>query len=384
MNTTVKAAVSYGPGDIRLEEFPMPKPERGAAVIKVDMCGVCGTDKHTYKGETIQNKGTENEISIPFPIIQGHEIVGTIVDIDEQGSKTLDYNGNVLRPGDRVTICPDVVCGKCHYCKYVPTYPWCEHMQFTYGNTRSIHEGASLYGGFAEYLYVDPGARLYKVPEGLSDSLAVLTEPMCVTYALDKTREFYTFAGEGMGFGDTIVIQGMGPIGLMHLIKARMLGAGKIIATDVSDYKLETAKAFGADVVLNSAKTTPEERIDIVLQNTRGLGADVVIECVGKPIVINEGLHMLRKAGTYLEVGMFVDMGPADMNMHVVCAKSLRIVGMYNHSHQHYMHSMDMLLRYQDKFPWEKFVTHQFPLEKTEEAIQKSMQDDCMKVVIAP
>ena len=110
------------------------------------MAGICGTDKHSYKGESVQYKGTKNEIDIPYPIIQGHENVFVIEEIDELGSRTLDFDGNILKPGDRVTMCPDVVCGICWYCKNFPTYPWCEHMLFSYGNMRSCNYGQHLYG----------------------------------------------------------------------------------------------------------------------------------------------------------------------------------------------------------------------------------------------
>lgn len=293
MKTMVKAAVLVEPGHIEIREFPMPKLGKGAAIAKVKLAGVCGTDKHSYKGESVQYKGTANEIDIPYPIIQGHENVLVIEEIDDEGSRKLDYDGNILKPGDRVTMCPDVVCGECWFCKNIPSYPWCNEMLFSYGNMRSCNDGKHLYGGFSEYIYIEPGTRLYKVPDELPDEMAVLTEVLCVAYTLDKAKEFNSFSLEGFNFGDTMVIQGMGPLGLAHLIKARMMGAGKIIATDISDYKLNLAKEFGADIVLNVNKTTEEERVDLVMQETDGRGADLAVECVGQPHVVPEGLRML-------------------------------------------------------------------------------------------
>ena len=115
-------------------------------------------------------------------------------------------------------------------------------MLFSYGNMRSCNYGQHLYGGCSEYIYIEPGTRLYKVPDGLPDNMAVLSEVMCVTSALDKAKEFNSFSLEGFNYNDTVVIQGVGPIGLAHVIKARMMGAGKIIVTDISDYKLNLAK----------------------------------------------------------------------------------------------------------------------------------------------
>ena len=368
MAKMVKAAVLVEPGRIEIQEFPMPKLGKGAAIGRMVMAGVCGTDKHTYKGESVQNKGTKNEIQIPYPIIQGHENVLIIEEIDREGSLNLEYDGNILKPGDRVTMCPDVVCGKCWYCKNMPSYPWCEKLQFSYGNMRSCLDGNHLYGGFAEYIYIEPGTRLYKIPDALPDKVAVLTEVLCVTWTLDKAKEFNAFSLEGFNFNDTVVVQGVGPLGLAHVIKARMMGAGKIIVTDISDYRLNLAREFGADIAINVKNTTEEERIELVMQETRGRGADIVVECAGIPSVVPEGLRMLRKAGMYLEPGNFVDTGGVMLNIHEICAKNLRIVGMCNHTHNSYQACMEMMVRSLDWFPWDKFVSHVYPLAQAEEA----------------
>ena len=154
--------------------------------------------------------------------------------------------------------------------------------------------------------------------------------------------------------------------------------------TDVSDYRLDLAKQFGADVAINVTRTTEAERIELVRQETRGLGAAIVCECVGKPMVVNEGLKMLRKAGMYIEVGNFVDCGDSPINIHEICANNLRIVGMTNHTHNCYRQMMNMMARSLHQFPWEKYVSHVYPLDKALDALYKSMTLDCMKVAIKP
>ena len=384
MAQMIKAAVLTAPGHMELREFPLPTPQKGAAVAKVLSAGICGTDKHTYRGETKQYAGTRSEADVAFPLIQGHENVLEIVDIDKEGSEHLEFYGHKLKPGDRVTMCPDVTCGTCFYCTHFPVFPWCDSLQFGYGNSRSCAEAPHLFGGFAEYIYIVPGTRLYKVPDALPDDIASLTELMCVAYSLDKAKEFYSFSGEGFSFNDTVVVQGVGPLGLAHIIKARMLGAGKIIATDLSDYKLELARAFGADYTLNVNKTTAEERLDFVHEHTHGLGADLVVECVGRPHVVSEGISMLRKAGMYLETGNFVDCGPAEVSINEICTKNIRVIGMSNNAYTGYRPSMEMMVRTLDQFPWERFISHRFPLEQAEEAIRTSMSPDSMKVIIKP
>ena len=227
MSETVRAAVSLAPGKIEIQELPMPKLEKGSAIVRVNLAGICGTDKHYFKGQTKQGVGTQNEVDISFPLIQGHENVATIVDIDEEGSKKLDFDGNVLKPGDRVTMCPDVVCGECFYCKHIPNYPWCTKLRFGYGAMPNKNSDTTLYGGFAEYMYIAPGTRLYKVPDGMPDSLAVLTEPMCVTYSLDKAKEFYSFACEGFAFGDTVGGPGRWSAGIDARDQSAHAGRGK-------------------------------------------------------------------------------------------------------------------------------------------------------------
>ncbi len=384
MEKTVRAAVVEGPGKIGFRDLPYPKLEYGdgGAIMKSIASGICGTDKHTFKGETKQNTGTATAFEAAYPLIQGHEAVGIIEEI-APGTVRKDFYGNELRPGDRITFCPDIVCGECHYCRTSPWYPWCEDpSRECYGNSMSCEQGKFLNGAFAEYMYLYPKAYLYKVPDKLSNDLACLTEVMCVTYTLDKAKELFAFDGEGFEFGGAVVVQGCGPLGLAHVIKARMMGAGTIIVTDISDYKLQLAKDFGADITLNVTNTTAEERIDIVRQATHGFGANVVCECSGVPSVVPEGLEMVRKTGVYLECGHFVDVGDTKVNFHKICAKNIRIVGMNNHAVTGYVPTMEMMLRHENDFPWKKFFSHHFKLKDYEKAIRTSMSPESMKVIV--
>ncbi|MBR2860239.1 MAG: zinc-binding dehydrogenase [Clostridia bacterium] len=386
MAKTVNAAVLTAPGCVEIQQFPYPDvlPE-GGAIIRTELSGICGTDKHTFKGEIRQYAGTAQEISTPFPIIQGHENVGIIEEITKEGSKKLDFDGNELKVGDRVVMCPDTSCGECWFCKHIPDYPWCNDIR-SYGNSFSCANPPHLFGGFSEYMAITNKVKLYKVPEGMPPEIAVFAELFDVTYSLDKAKELYAFDGEGFAFGDTVAILGAGPLGIMHMIKARMLGADKIIMTDTSQFRLDIAKQFGADVTLCLANTTEDERVDLVKQLTGGRGADVVVECAGEPEAFPEALRMVRKAGTILVVGNFVDVGrDVVLKPHEICAKNVRILGMSNHSISGYNPSMRMMQRYQNQFPFEKLITHRYALKDAKEAILKSMDySQCMKIVIDP
>ena len=372
------------PGKLEIQEFPFPELEDGALLLEVEMCGICGTDKHTWRGETQQYAGTGSESVTPFPIIPGHEVIGTVAEINDRARPRLDFDGEVLREGDRVALCPDVVCGECYNCRHTFAFPWCENLR-GYGNAFTSAESPHLFGGWAEYMYILPGAFVYKVPEGLPLRVAVMAELMAVSYNLDKTKEFYTLAGEGFATGSTVVIQGVGPMGICHLIKARVMGAGDIVATDLSDYRLALAREFGADHTLNVAQTSEAERIEFVRGLTGGRGADIIVECAGVPEAVPEGLEMLRKGGVYVEAGNFVDTGEVLLNPHRhLCAKNVRLIGMTNHPFTGYTPSMALMQRYASAFPFERFVTHEYPLAQAEEALLKSMEPDCMKVAIVP
>jgi L-iditol 2-dehydrogenase len=382
----VKAAVMVKPGRIEVQEFPYPVVADDAMLMKVELSGICGTDKHSYRGETKQYAGTNAEMSIPFPIIPGHEIVGTIVEVGKYANRAIKTYGQTINKGDRVVICPDIFCGRCYYCRNYSGFIWCDNMR-TYGVSMTCATPPHLFGGWAEYLYILPGTFVYKVPESISTTAAVLTEPMTVTYNLDKAKEFYSMSGDGFKTGDTVVIQGVGSLGLLHAIKARMLGAGDIIAIDSSEFRLNMAKEFGVDICLNISKTTQKERIEAVKTMTHGIGADVVVECTGVPVAIKEGLALVRKGGMYIVTGMFVDKGEISINPHRdLCAKNIRLIGQTNHPPSGYLPSLKLMEKFAKFFPpFEKIVTHKFPLDRAAEAMDLSMNADLtMKVAIAP
>lgn len=379
MSKTARAVTVLEPHKLEVREYEIPPLREGGLLVRMEMSGICGTDKHTYRGETTQYGGTVNEQVSPFPLICGHENVGIVV---ETTPSAADFYGEEIREGDRITMCPDVVCGKCHNCRHIFAYSWCENWR-GYGNSFRADE-EPLMGGWGEYMVIIPEAFVYKVPEGLAPELAVYTEIMACTYALDKAKEFSSIASEGFLTDDTVLIQGVGPLGMAHLIKARMMGAGKIIVTDGSDYRLRMAREFGADEALNVETTSREERIELVHQWTSGRGVDLGIECVGYPDAFPEGIEMIRRGGMYLLEGMFVDVGEIPVNPHLLVSKSLRLVGLSNHPFTGYGPSMDLMLRYQDQLPLDRFVTHRFGLDQAQEAMDTALNLECMKVVFAP
>ena len=380
----IRAAVLTAPGQYEVQEFPEPELEDGALLMEIEMSGICGTDKHTYLGETKQYAGTAAETDTPFPIIQGHENVGIVSEITPKAAESLEFYGRPLKVGDRITMCPDIVCGQCYECKHVMGYVWCQHSD-CYGNSYTSAKAPHLMGGWAEQMYIRPDTFVYKVPSGLTPRVAVLAELMACTASLDKLKEFSSYAMEGFNSGDTVVVIGAGPLGLLHVVKADMMGSGQIIATDLSEHRLAFAKRCGADSTLNVSQTSGEDRIEAVMQATDGRGADVVLHMANTPASFIEGVEMLKRGGMMLEMGNFADTGEIAMNVHRhICSKNIRLIGLTNHPSTGYGPALDLLERYGDRYPFEDFVSHEYALDDVDTAMHMSMNPQSLKVVMNP
>src|SRR6202522_1361188 len=375
----VLAATLVKPGKYEIREYPLPEPAAGCVLIRMEMSGICGTDKHTFQGYTTQYGGR----ALEFPIIQGHENVGTIAAIGGDGNYT-DFEGIPLREGDRVVVGANVCCGQCYYCRHDFPYYCCESTT-DYGNNLSAKDPPHLFGGWSQYIYIVPGSFLVKVPDDLPSEVAVLTEIMAVTVGLDRAKQMSAFPNESFRFDDTVVVLGVGPLGMCFLMKARMLGAGTIIAVDFSDYRLDFAKKLGADQTINAGKYSQAQRLQMIKDLTNGRGADMVIECAGVPQAVPEALEMLRVGGLLVEAGNFSDLGEVPISPHRnLCAKSARILGVGGEEPAAHGPGMRQMARYMQHYPLQEFVTHRYGLRDVEAAMQKSMQADSMKVVLQP
>jgi L-iditol 2-dehydrogenase len=186
-------------------------------------------------------------------------------------------------------------------------------------------------------------------------------------------------------FDDSVVVLGVGPLGMCFLMKARMLGAGTIVAVDLSAYRLAMAARLGADHIVDASRTTLRDRLAFVREATRGRGADVVVECAGVPQVIPEALEMLRTGGMLVEAGNFSDLGEVAINPHRhLCSKNVRILGVGGEEAASYGPSMRQLLRYMRHYPVREFVSHCCRLDDVDAAVAQSIAPDSMKVVIDP
>jgi threonine dehydrogenase-like Zn-dependent dehydrogenase len=373
--SSVRAAVMTAPGELEVQRFPVPEPEPGAVVMRVRLSGICGTDKHTFRGETLQYAGTPHERQIEYPLICGHENVGVV---EAVGGEVRAQDGSPIRPGDRIVPGANVPCGACWYCLNDQPYYLCEHLE-DYGNSLNVSRAPSLHGGWSELMYLLPRTPLFRVPDELPDELAVLTEVMAVTHGVEAARRV-----SGLAFGESVVVYGVGPLGLCHLIKSRLLGCGKLVAIDRFVSRLETAAELGATLTLNASNLDDGELIARVREHTTR-GADVVHDCTGVPQTFVNALRMVRPGGVVVESGAFVDLGPVEINPNRdICTTNVTVIGIGGETATSYAPALELLTRNRDRLPIDKIVTHRLGLEDAREALELAQRDGAMKVVLDP
>jgi threonine dehydrogenase-like Zn-dependent dehydrogenase len=378
----VKTAVMTGTGQMEIRSYPYPEIDNDSAIMKIEMCGICGTDKHIYKGDSSEIRGK----SI-FPFIDGHEMIGTIVEIGKNAAHSMEADNQILKIGDRVAVAVEINCGKCWYCKNQYDNATCKDQVRAYGIHPTCDEPPHLMGGFAEYMYIYPNSILFKIPENMPTEVAVFVEEMAVAYhALARAAQPYPPIKEGFGPGDTVAVLGNGPLGALHGIMAKIQGAGTIIATDLADYRLDIAKDLFADHIINASNTTPEERVKKVLELTDGIGPDLVIETAGEPEVFIEALEMVRKSGTVLEIGNWVDReDTVELNvMKHITSKNLHIHSVY-HCGNNWGPVIRVMDRFSSQFQFEKLISHRMNLEEIVENMSiVTDPNKCMKVEVMP
>jgi len=355
----VLALQCTGINKLELTRFEKPEPRHDSALLKIKLSGICGTDIH----------GIEGKRSVKFPFIPGHEIVAFVDSFGKDANKFIKIiNGPEIKIGDRVTINPRIVCGKCYYCT---NFPMNQEMCINSITATSI--GSSnyphLFGGWAEYIYLLPGSEIIKLPDDLSDKNATLIEPYtCAVGCIDRYSHIHNrIAGDAFEINDTVVIYGVGAIGILMVAGFYLAGAKNIIAIDTIKEKLVLAKEFGANHTINVSDTNANERIKIVKELTENLGAGVVIESCGIPEMINEGINVLKRRGILFEIGHLLDAGQSRINPYVLCRNEIQILGHYAYpSSQSMLFAAKLLER--GELPYEKLLKF-FRLDQYKEVI---------------
>ena len=369
MNATghdaVRAAVIPGPNrPVEVRTFPRPELEDGAVLLRNLYSEVCGTDLHLQEGRLAET---------PYPLIPGHANVGVI---EELRGDVCDVAGNRLAAGQQVTFLDvHATCGACWFCLVAKATTRCPNRK-VYGITYGADDG--LMGGWSEYVHLRPGVRIIPLPEGLSPE-TVIGGGCGLPTALHAVERSDILLGE------TVLVQGTGPVGLSCVALARLRGAYKIIAIGAPQQRLDAAARMGADLCLDVENTSAEERRAAVLEATSGRGVDTAIEASGNPAAVPEGLNLVRDNGTYTIVGQYTDHGPIELNPHLdINKKHLDVRGVWGIDYSHFHRVLLLQERYNDLFHWERLITHRFGLEEANQALDAVRSGQAIKAVIEP
>jgi threonine dehydrogenase-like Zn-dependent dehydrogenase len=374
MGQKFRAYVFLEPGKGEIRTFETPEITEERALLKVEACGICGTDKHYFQGHSP---------AAPFPFISGHEFIGTIVQLGKKASEGMAVFGGPLQEGDRVAVGPaSLGCGTCPLCLTMPHRPALCPNRSVYGFS-STKKTPPYFGGFSEYICLYPKSYVFKLPKDMSLKRAVLTEP--VAAALRAVERAYNpgeaFMGHGYGAGRIAMVLGAGPIGAMTVACLRYTGAGMIIAQDLFPGRLELAKKMGADVLIDGTQPL-QKRLDEVRKLTNGLGPDVVIEAAGAPPAFQEALEFVRRGGKLIEVGHFTDNGTTAIHPFTICFKDVDIHGSWSYPAVIFRDAISFLER--ATLPVEDAVSHVLPLDDFQKGMDLTGAEKAGKIAIAP
>jgi threonine dehydrogenase-like Zn-dependent dehydrogenase len=319
-----------------------------------------------------------------MPLVMGHEFAGVLEGFGPD-FPARDVYGKELRVGDTVVVGTTLSCGVCHYCRFVPHREnLCQNVNI-YGITLGCDVEPFVRGGYADLTYLFPQTWLFSLPPNVTLKMAALSDPIaCGTRALERAFiPGVPWAGEGMGLGRSVVIQGLGPIGILTGAAARAMGGSPVIGIDRIPMRMEMARRFGFDEVLSLDELPEvEDRVEAVRGMTGGLGADVVVEVVGLPAAFAESLRLVRKGGKVVEFGHFTDNGTTPLNPQHIVNLDVDILGSYAYPSSQIGTSLAFLSRYADVYPFEDLVSHTFGVEDTERAIAASRDKLCVKAMV--
>ncbi len=337
---------------LEIWEFPVPDPEPGAAVVRITLANVCGSDLHVWRGELDPRKR-----NWALPRHHGHEMTGRIEKLGD-GLKT-DSDGQPLAVGDRVVFryffpcnrCKNCLAGKSRACpsRYAHTAVPCT-------------EWPHFNGGWGDYFYVRPGGTIFKVKD------ETLTDDMLAGINCAFSQVICGMDVGTLSSGETVVIQGAGGLGLYAIAAAKERGAGQVIVVDGVAERLDLAESFGADQIVDIRELPePGQRAARIRELTNGWGADVVMDVAGFPQVVAEGLTMMAQGARYVEIGN-ISPGltfPADPSFWVT--NNASIFGILVYEARHLREALRLLQTKRHLYPFQKIISHKFPLEQVNE-----------------
>ncbi|MZK52084.1 zinc-dependent alcohol dehydrogenase [Clostridium beijerinckii] len=361
---TGRVAMLVDKRKFEIQEYEIPEITDDQILLKVEGCGVCGTDAHEYKND-------------PFgiiPIVLGHEGTGEIVKIGK--NITCDTIGKPLKVGDKI-VTSVFTCGTCGPCRDMPSRPnLCDNLG-CYG--LMTDDKTHFNGYFGEYLVLRKGSSVFNVSAYDLDA-RVLIEPFAVAvHALERAKTTGL-----LKFNSKVVIQGCGPIGLCMLATVRTLGITDIIAIDGSDSRLEIAKELGASHTFNFTEYNSFDAMKDKIEQTIGSGADFAFQCTGVPSAASNVYKLVRRGGGACEVGFFVNNGECSINPHFdFCNKEITLVGSWAYSVEDYPKTIALMDAMKNlNLPYNKLITHRYSLDEITEALEMNLSMQGIKVAI--
>lgn len=347
MNGTMRAAVLVKPGVIEIQERRIPSAGDDQVLIQVKAVGLCGSDIHYYQ------HGKIGPYVVEKPIILGHEASGIIVSV---GSKVTH-----LAVGQRVSVEPGAACGRCVHCK-TGRYNLCKGVEFL--------ATPPFDGAFCEYIAMRADC-VFPVPDSMSDEDAAMMEPFSV--GLHATRRGRLQQGE------TVVIMGMGPIGLVTAAAAKARGAKRIIGVDLEDFRLQTALHMGATHIVNLRK---EDLLHKIRQFTHEEGADLAVETAGNITAVQTALTLVKRGGRLAIVGLPPENN-ALFNVPFIVDNEVDLCGVFRYRNT-YPEGIHIVSGGQANL--RPMVTHRMSLNDTRQAFEQAITDkgNTIKIVIHP
>ena len=350
-------------GELEIREYPLPRVEQGALLVRVTCCTICGSDILAWSGKK----------KAPFPIILGHEIVGRIVKL---GAGVVSDSGNrTLKVGDRITWTIMDNCGKCYYCRGKGLMMKCLNLK-KYGHD-CCDDYPHFTGGFAEYCYITPGTCVIKVPDELTDAEAAPANCALATVVAGwEAADLKPF--------ENVLIQGAGALGFYAAALAKHYGCRRIIVTDILPHRLEAIREFGATDTINTVGMKDEDFVKTVRDLTGGFGVDAAMDVAIAPTIVPIGLKCLRMGGRYIEHGNTFPGATATFDVSDIVFRCLTIRGVHNYDTRHLQWGMDFLEQTRKTFPFEKLVVGRFPLEEINQAMDLARSGKAIRVAVVP
>lgn len=354
---SMTAVVAHGPEDYRLQSVPVPTLGPGEVLLRVEACGICGSDLKCYHGATKFWGDETRPAWAEHDVIPGHEFVGTVAELDAAAAAAWG-----VAVGDRVVAEQIVPCGDCWYCRRGDYWMCQPHNIFGFKRATP--------GAMAEYMVLPSNSRVHKISHDVPAAHAAFAEPLsCALHAVERA---------GIGPDDVVVVAGAGPIGLGMIAGAAARSPKAIVALDMSDDRLAVARACGATHIVNIGEQQPA---DLIAELTEGIGADVYLEASGHPSAVVQGLHLLRKMGRFVEYSVFGSDVTVDWTI-ISDDKELDVLGAHLGPHC-WPEAIRMIESGQ--LPMDQICTHQLPLSEFERGLDLvDSGTDSIKVTLIP